>query len=308
LDTTSARNAESRPFYDPEAALVFFRSAAKPQTIPKGTMIFSESVRGAQRQPMSDRIYLLLQGEVGVVANGEPIATIVAGEIFGEMASLGRMPRSASAVAKTECRVIGLDETQFDAALGRDPGFALMLLSIMASRLRDTIARVGAPGGGWREAAVLDKQLLADLAQVVGPVARFRHPAGKIIMREGQRGAALYAVLEGRVAVRIGDTVVEKVGPGGIFGETSLVDRIPRLATAVAETDCVLLAMSRHMFLHLVKRCPKFGAAVLRAVGERAAFTASRGGEWNAAEPQAAPAQQGSRKAKAAWARFRRPR
>lgn len=277
MDTTSPRSPESRPFYDPEAALSFFRSAGKPQTIAKGTTIFSENSEGAARSLAPDRIYLLLQGEVGVIANGEPIATIGAGEVFGEMASLGQMPRSASAVAKTDCRVIGLDDGQFRAALGKDPAFALMLLSIMASRLRDNLERLGAPAGaGWREAAALDKQLLADLTQVIGPAARFRHEAGKTIMREGQRGVALYAVLEGRVAIRIGETVVEKVGPGGIFGEMSLVDRTPRLASAVAETDCALLAISRHMFLHLVKRSPKFGAAVLRAVGERAAFTAAR--------------------------------
>ena len=107
-------------------------------------------------------------------------------------------------------------------------------------------------------------------------------------MREGHLGVALFAVLEGRVAIRIGDSVVEKVGTGGIFGEMSLVDRTPRLATAVAETDCALLAMSRHMFLHLVKRSPKFGAALLKAVGERAAFMASRRAERSS--PSEAPA------------------
>lgn len=275
-DTTNPRNPE-RPFYDPEAALSFFRSAGKPQAIAKGTTIFAENSKAMPLLLQANRIYLLLQGEVGVVAKDESIATIGAGEIFGEMASLGQMPRSASAVARTDCRVIGLDEAQFHTALGKDPGFALMLLSVMASRLRDTLARLGAPAAGWREAAALDRQLLADLAQVIGPAARFRYEAGKIIMREGQRGVALYAVLEGRVAIRIGDSVVEKAGPGGVFGEMSLVDRTPRLATAVAETDCALLAISRHMFLHLVKRSPKFGAAILRAVGERAAFTASRG-------------------------------
>jgi len=55
-------------------------------------------------------------------------------------------------------------------------------------------------------------------------------------MTEGERGAALFAVLEGRVAIRVGDSLVEKVGRGGLFGEMSLVDRRPRLATAVAET------------------------------------------------------------------------
>jgi len=110
-----------------------------------------------------------------------------------------------------------------------------MLMSVMASRLRDTLGRIGPSGSpedaGWREASAMDAQLLADLAQVIGPAARFRYPAGKVIMREGQRGVALYALLEGRVAIRIGDAVVEKLGPGGIFGEMSLVDRTPRLAT-----------------------------------------------------------------------------
>jgi len=178
------------------------------------------------------------------------------------------------------CRLIALDDTQFAAALRRNPAFALMLMSVMAARLRDTIGRLGSTAlsadAGWREAAALEAQLLDDLVQVVGPAAKFRYPAGKLIMREGQRGVALYAVLEGRVAIKIGETVVEKLGAGGVFGEMSLVNREPRLASAVAETDCVLLAMSRHMFLTLVKQSPKFGAALLKVVGERAAFMASR--------------------------------
>jgi len=286
LDTTSPRSSGSLSLYDPAVALDFFQSAGRPQTIAKGTIIFSENRIGMPMLFMPHRIYLLLQGEVGILANGEPIATIRSGEIFGEMASMGQMPRSASAVAKRDCRVIALDDKQFQAALRRNPGFALMLMSTMVSRLRETIAELGAPASpaedAWREAAALDKELLADLEQVLGPAARFRYEAGKIIMREGHYGVVLFAVLEGRVAIRIGDAVVEKVGPGGIFGEMSLVDRTPRLATAVAETDCALLAMSRHMFLHLVKRSPKFGASLLKAVGERAAFTASHRAERSA--------------------------
>jgi len=113
-------------------------------------------------------------------------------------------------------------------------------------------------------------------------------------MTEGELGGALFVVLEGRVAIRIGDCVVEKVGAGGLFGEMSLVDRTPRLASAVAETDSALLAMSRHMFLHLVKRSPKFGAALLKAVGERAAFMASRRGERGSPSRARAPAKRRS--------------
>jgi CRP/FNR family cyclic AMP-dependent transcriptional regulator len=296
LVRTKPRNSKSPSLYDPAVALDFFQSAGKPQTLAKGTTIFSENRKGMPLLLMPNRIYLLLEGEVGILANDELVAVIQSGEVFGEMASMGRMPRSASAVAKSDCRVIGLDDGQFHAALGRNPGFALMLMSIMASRLRDAIGSLGAPASDakWREAAALDKQLLADLAQVLGPAARFRYKAGRIIVREGHVGVGLFAVLEGRVAIRIGDSVVEKVGRGGVFGELSLVDRIPRLATAVAETDCALLAMSRHMFLHLVKKSPKFGAALLKAVGERAAFMVSRRAERDSPSDARPPAKRRS--------------
>jgi CRP-like cAMP-binding protein len=264
--------------YDPAVALEFFGSAGKAQAAPKGATIFSENRKGVPLL-MPTRVYLLVEGEVGVFRGDEHVATIRAGEVFGEMAAMGATPRSGTAVAMSDSRVIGLDDRQFASALRRKPAFALMLMSVMAARLRDTIGRLGgAPpsGGGPRDAAALEPQMLADLGHVVGPAARFRYPAGKLIMREGERGVALYAVLEGRVEIRIGETVVENVGPGGVFGEMSLVDREPRLASAVAETDCVLLAMSRHMFLTLVKQSPKFGAALLRAVGRRAAFMASQ--------------------------------
>jgi len=156
LNKTSPRNPESPSFYDPNAAAGFFRSAGKERTVAMGTTIFSESSKGMPLLLMPSRIYLLLQGEVEIVARGEPIVTLGAGEIFGEMASLGQMPRSASAVARTDCRVIGLDDAQFQTALGKDPGFALMLLSIMAARLRETLARLDGPVEGWREAAALD--------------------------------------------------------------------------------------------------------------------------------------------------------
>src|SRR5947207_5790217 len=156
LEPTTPRSSENpSSLYDPAVALDFFQLAGKPQKIAKGTTIFSENRKGIPLLLMPNRIYLLLEGEVGVLAKGEPIATIRSGEIFGEMASMGQMPRSASAVARTDCRVVGLDDKQFRAALGRNPGFALMLMSIMTSRLRDTLAGLGGHAmpadAGWRE-------------------------------------------------------------------------------------------------------------------------------------------------------------
>jgi len=283
MSTTSPRDSASRSLYDPAIALQFFQSAGKPQSIAKGKKIFAEREKGLPFLLMPNKMYLLLEGEVSVVANSKPIATVRRGEIFGEMAAINQAPRSAAAVAKTPCRVIALDDRQFQTALVRKPEFALMLMSLMISRLRETLGRLSAvdalsaDAAGWSQAAALDKELIAELDQLLGPAARFRYPAERVIMREGHFGVVLFVVLEGQVAIRVGNAVVEKVGPGGIFGEMALVDRAPRLATAVAEDDCTLLAVSRQMFLYLVKKSPRFAISLLRAVSERARLTAARG-------------------------------
>jgi CRP/FNR family transcriptional regulator, cyclic AMP receptor protein len=266
--------------YSPAVALQFFKSEGKLHDIPQGKTIFSESQKALPLLLMRQRMYLLLEGEVSVLANDTPIATVNKGEIFGEMASINQTPRSAAAVAKTPCRVITLDDKQFQAALAKRPEFALMLMSVMVQRLRDNIGRLSAndtlKGADWKEASVLQQDVLVALEQQIGPAARFRYNAGKLVMREGAVGVVAYVVLEGRVSITIGDTVMEKVGPGGIFGEMALVERTPRLASAAAETDCVLLAVSRLEFVRLVKNNPRFGAQLLSAVSERARSTASR--------------------------------
>jgi len=282
MSTTSPRDFANRSLYDPAIALQFFQSAGKPQSIAKGKKIFAEREKGLPFLLMPNKMYLLLDGEVSVVANSRPIATVRRGEIFGEMAAINQAPRSAAAVAKTPCRVIALGDRQFQTALLKKPEFALMLMSLMISRLRETLGRLSASDklsadAGWSQAAALDKELIAELDQLLGPAARFRYPPERVIMREGHFGVVLFVVLEGQVAIRVGNAVVEKVGPGGIFGEMALVDRAPRLATAVAESDCTLLAVSRQMFLYPAKKSPRFAISLLRAVSERARLTAARG-------------------------------
>ena len=55
-----------------------------------------------------NKMYLLLKGEVGLVSGGKSIGRVRPGEIFGEMALISDAPRSASAVARTACKVIAL--------------------------------------------------------------------------------------------------------------------------------------------------------------------------------------------------------
>jgi len=274
---------ESSPasYYNTSVAMEFFRFAGRPKTFAKGKKIFSENQRGIPFLLMPNRMYLLLDGEVGIFSGDKPVATVRPGQIFGEMASIDQGPRTGTAVTKSACRVIALDNRQLQTALGKYPEFALMLMSVMIGRLRESISRLastGSPvvGTQRRESAPLRKDLIEDLARALSSDAHLAYETGATILREGQIGVLMYVVLKGKVAIRVGDNLVENVGPGGVFGEMALVDRTPRLASAVAESNCKLLAINRNAFLNLVKHSRRFAASLLAAVSARARYTATR--------------------------------
>jgi CRP/FNR family cyclic AMP-dependent transcriptional regulator len=261
------------------AALDFFRTSGVAENVDVGTNIFVEDEKGGLFSKKSRKMYLLLEGEVNLIAQNRLIAVVKAGEIFGEMATISDAPRAATAVAKTPCRLISMDDKGFHAALKAKPDFALTLLGMMINRLRAMIARVQNPaslGEAKKESRVFEKGLLAALAKGLGPNNAAKYEKGKTIMTEGQAGAMMYVVQDGRVSVSIQGRVVERVGPGGVFGEMALVDQSPRAASALAETDSILLTLNRGVFLQLVKTQPEFGVALLAAVADRVRFMAAR--------------------------------
>jgi CRP/FNR family transcriptional regulator, cyclic AMP receptor protein len=259
------------PIYNPAIARAFFESAGRAETVAAGTRLFGENEKASRILLKRDRMYLLLEGEVGLSARGRPLGAVKPGEIFGEMAAITESPRSATATATRACRVISLDDKQFAAALQKKPEFALMLMSIMIGRLRGMLSRLtGIPAASEaKETSVFDKGLLGSLARGLGDGATVRYERGKVIMVQGQIGNLMYVVLDGRVAISLRGSVIERIGPGGVFGEMALVDQSPRSANAAAETDCSLLAINRNVFLNLVKSDPGFGISLLGAMAAR---------------------------------------
>ena len=268
--------------YSPAVALDFFKAAGKPEKVPQGSTLFAENDKAGPLFFMRDKMYLLLDGEVDLVARRKRIGSVKKGEIFGEMASITHAPRSASAVAKTACLVIALDDKQFRSGLQKKPAFALMLMSIMIGRLRETIARLAEQttlrgAAVLKEAAVFDPKRLTELAEGLSDDPPIYFDRGKTIVEEGQLGLRMYAVLEGKVAVSIGGGgTVERLGPGGVFGEIALIEQTPRLASVVAETDCALLPINRAAFLQLVKTSPEFAESLIGSLAERLRLLTSR--------------------------------
>lgn len=270
LDFTS-RPAKSG-IYDASVARRCFEARGKVELMPLGGQFFAENQN-------SDKMYLLVEGEVSLTRGRKVLDVIKPGEIFGEMAAISRLPRSATAVGKTACRALSLDTSQFqDAIQNTAPEFALMLMNIMINRLRLTAALVSknvAAAQNLQERRVFDEKLLKELVNRLQHSQPTHAPVNKVIMKEGEGGVFMYVVLEGRVAISIKSKVVERIGTGGVFGEMALVDQSPRAASAVAETDCSLLSINRSDFLSTVKSNPAFAVSMLRAMADRLRYMTS---------------------------------
>ena len=94
-------------------------------------------------------------------------------------------------------------------------------------------------------------------------------PAGGTIFKEGEAGEEMYGVISGEVRLLSGDQVVATLGPDDVFGEMSIIDSSPRMATAIAESDTELAVVDRHRFLFLVQETPMFALQVMSAMANR---------------------------------------
>jgi CRP-like cAMP-binding protein len=271
----------AKPSYDTKVALKYFKTSGSQITLAAGSTIFVENEKSNPLFLQRDKMYFLVEGEVDLTVSGADVCVIRGGDLFGEMALITRMPRTATARARTDCRLYTMDSSQLQASLGSAPEFGLLLMSIMITRLRDTITFLKEHDSlrsdeELKDSEVFDKRMLEKLTDELDDSARIRYPAKKVIVEEGQSGVLMYVVLEGSVKISVQNTVVGRIEHGGMFGEMALITRAERVASAVATTDCELLAISRNVFLDLVCANPKFAVALLGAVGNRARFMAAQ--------------------------------
>jgi len=88
---------------------------------------------------------------------------------------------------------------------------------------------------------------------------------GEVIFRQGDPGVGMYIVAEGEVEIRTepDDELLTSLSVGSFFGEVSLLNEVPRSATALAHTPCVLWGFFRPELLDLIERKPRLGVKIL---------------------------------------------
>ncbi len=106
-----------------------FRRDPNAVDLPAGSVIFTEGESG-------NLMYAVVEGVVELAHGGRVVEEVGPSGILGELALIDHSPRSATATAKTDVRVVPVDEKGFMFLVQEHPTFALLVMRVMADRLR----------------------------------------------------------------------------------------------------------------------------------------------------------------------------
>jgi len=103
---------------------------------PAGAYVFREGELGRE-------MFIVQEGQVEIThraATGEErqLAVMEKGDFFGEMALLEDLPRTGSARALTEVRLVQINGSTFDQMLRDNPEIAVRMMRKLSRRLRET--------------------------------------------------------------------------------------------------------------------------------------------------------------------------
>jgi ATP-binding cassette, subfamily B, bacterial len=112
------------------------------------------------------------------------------------------------------------------------------------------------------------------LGELAGMFVTEHCPQGREIIRQGDPGDRFYIVVRGRISVTKRNPAGEEhklavLEMGDYFGEIALLSNVPRTATLLALTPCVLLSLSRSQFLAFMAKAPEVAARIQEDMAER---------------------------------------
>ncbi|MHB2156266.1 cyclic nucleotide-binding domain-containing protein [Calditrichota bacterium GD2] len=152
-----------------------------------------------------DEMYIIINGKVKICiydeqGNEKIVATLQAGDYFGEMALLTGEPRSASVITTEESEMFALHKNDFDVILEKFPSISISIGKIMSQRLRETLAKAShipnvnkmetsqeGPRGNLKEVPLVDLIRFCEANSLTG-ILKLEHDSqkGELEFRAGQ--------------------------------------------------------------------------------------------------------------------------
>lgn len=198
---------------------------------------------------VGDRFYIVKSGRVEISVRDEKgqrmvLAVLAKGDYFGEIALVKNVPRTATALALSECSLMVLEKADFDILIAQRPNVAERIDRLIENRsflIQLPIFAELAPA----QVAMLASRLLPQ-----------RYQPGEAVVIQGEVGDSFYIIKEGllEVAVEKEGTrrKVAELGPGEYFGEIALLLDVPRTASVISQSESLVLRLWKKDFQELL--------------------------------------------------------
>lgn len=245
-------------------------------------------------------MYSICEGSVNIyseygTASSKKLATLTAGQFFGEIGMIGMLPRTATAIAAEDHVVLDLIQYEdLEAYLEDRPEDLQLFMRNVSGRIRALTedfaqitqttnealqerAALKAVGSYLSEAfrKLLDRlqaDKSSDAEYAVGMRRRqalledvptlVPYRAGEAIFLAGDQADCMYEIRTGSIGIYSdyntdNEKLLAKLDEQAVFGEMGILDEMPRSASAVCLEDSWILVIGKGHFLHFFRKEPE---------------------------------------------------
>jgi len=169
------------------------------------------------------------------------VATLGAGDAFGELALLYNCPRAASVVCKEKAILAELDRETFN-----------YIVKDAASKKREMHE------GFLKSVKILANLDSYEIMRIADALKVVIYAKGDYIIKQGEAGNEFFMIEEGKVVVTKTaedggeESVVNAYGEKDYFGELALLKNEPRAANVIADSEVRVVSLDRKTFTRLL--------------------------------------------------------
>jgi CRP-like cAMP-binding protein len=108
-----------------------------------------------------------------------------------------------------------------------------------------------------------------DLQRVAKASDEVSIDAGRVLVEQGRTGHEFFLILDGEAVIRRNNRKIATLGPGQYFGELAILDRGPRSASVIANTDMRVLVLGQREFVGVLDSIPGMASKLLTTMAQR---------------------------------------
>lgn len=210
-----------------------------------------------------DTLYVVVEGEVAVISEGPPrveVSRLGPGAFFGEVALVTEQPRSATIEATTVTQLLAIDRDVIATLVSEHADVLPVILRFLRDRLVDRLVQTHPLFAPFAD---------ADRRDLVSRFKFLEIEPGTIVLQQGVKATGLYALLAGRAEVIRDGVRLTDLGPGDLFGMTSLLTGGPCVKTVRTGPKCLALCLPVGDFREIIMTHPQVLSYIGELVDER---------------------------------------